>query len=169
MLPPIQDNTDPENCDKTSNPEFWSNFYWGGGCGASKKVCENRDLFLSVFSGVRKAKYFTSLVANHHNKQSLFPSDCSYGEILDHSEYYDTKKINNKLLGKIIMFHPYYISDSNVELVKDNGFLEIKPMYSSSARSFIKIVSSSHPNIKHKCSYTAAMMTLNTDISPLLL
>ena len=141
----MPDNTDLQNSVKTQFPKLWEQFYWGNGSQADSVSIENRDLLYSVFSNssfsgkqvLKKEKYTIRLIDIHHN-YSLFKGKfcgnlCPY-ELCDHSEYYNVGKT------KIILFHPYYICPENVEKAVGNGFVEIKPMYSSSARSFMKIV-----------------------------
>ena len=138
-------STDIENSVRTKQPTFWDKFYWGTGCGADDISVKNRDIFYDAFhlihflgsnSRLNKAKYTTRLIAKHHNYTYLSNHQLCPLELCDHSEYYEIKK--SKI--RIILFHPYYISPENVEKAVKNGFVEIIPMYSSSARSFMKMV-----------------------------
>jgi len=134
-------NNRPRNASRTTKPEFWELFYWGNGGLASEEICKNRDNFYKAFiqtSGIeafiprlKKAKKAIMLEKNHHNKQTN-------NEFRDHTEYYEIDGSKYR----VIVFHPYYISNENIELVKANGFNEIKPMYASNAKSFMKIVDS---------------------------
>tara|TARA_R110001632_G_scaffold22296_1_gene64222 strand:+ start:216 stop:647 length:432 start_codon:yes stop_codon:yes gene_type:complete len=130
-------NNRPRNSSKTKNHKFWENFYWGNGGMASQEIIDNRDLFYSVFGNgtnrLKKEKYTTRLIEKHSN-YCLFDKVLCPFELQDHSEYYNLGKV------KMIMFHPYYISPEGLEKTVNNGFVEIKKMYSTDARSFLKIV-----------------------------
>ena len=132
-------NNRPRNATKTKNADFWKNFYWGNGGMASEEICKNRDTFYDAWAVAAMDKLYPcqstyQLETNHHNMFGYYGG--MPNEVSDHSEYYRLK--NSRV--RIICFHPYYISDSNTELVKENGFREIIPMYANGARSFMKIV-----------------------------
>lgn len=153
-------NNRPRNSSKTKNHKFWENFYWGNGGMASQAIIDNRDLFYSVFQSMLfKCKSNHLLKTNHHNNNPEEKYVSMSNEVSDHSEYYRIK--NTKI--RIILFHPYYISQENTDFVKKNGFREIKPMYSTDARSFMKIVDnvSKRGNTLTEVSYY--------DFTPLLL
>ena len=130
-------NNRPRNSSKTKNHKFWENFYWGNGGMASQEIIDNRDLFYSVFESMLfKCQKTYMLETNHHNNNPEEKYVSMSNEVSDHSEYYRIK--NTKI--RIILFHPYYISQENTDFVKKNGFRELKKMYSTDARSFMKIV-----------------------------
>ena len=153
-------NNRPQNASKTSNPDFWDNFYWGTGGVAGEQIYKNRDKFYNTFVGDKlfKCQSTYNLEYNHHN-QGAEKHMAMSNEVSDHSEYYGIK--NTKI--RMILFHPYFISDENTEFVKANGFREIIPMYATGARSFMKIVDNVY---KHGKPITEVP---NYNISPLLL
>ena len=162
-------NNQPRNASKTSNPDFWDKFYWGNGgwYAKSEVIYKNRDKFYNTFVGDKLFKCQSSynLEYNHHN-QGAEKHMAMSNEVSDHSEYYGVK--NTKI--RMILFHPYFISDENTEFVKANGFRELIPMYATGARSFMKIVDNVY---KHGKPITEVTLRVRQDeiydVSPLLL
>jgi len=102
-----------------------------------KEIAKNRDELVEIFS-IKSYKY--SSFPKWVIKQVVI-EDCkdSWGEIRDirdHIEYYNTKE------GDILAVFSKYIrdDDKDLDLIKEKGYLEFKPIYWSDQKTFVKLI-----------------------------
>lgn len=119
----------------THYPKIFNQTYWGAFDNSKNlledEIIENRNQFISTYNIKNiKSKSAVPQYINKHIDRNTYP-------FLDHTEVYITKE-NNYL----IISSPY----SAIEEHTKNGWTQIKPLYNTSATTFMKLVVISKTN-----------------------
>ena len=131
----------------TKYPKIYINSRWGrqSYCNISDKlICENRDKFTELFnikkcySKVTRKVLIKSLVLTE-NKKITYKDNYHFDKFRDHEEHYVMHD------GNIITIftYPDYDSPSSEkgeEHIINNGYTLFDPLYSSSYKSYYKII-----------------------------
>jgi len=109
---------------------YWGNFEYNGS-NLKNEIIVNRNKFIKDYGIRRKIK-------NKNVPKYVKKSYCdgNFLKDMDHIEVYETF-VNNYL----IVNSPYRFDDYEPIFLNDNGWYEIYKLYSSDARTFIKIIS----------------------------
>ena len=122
------------NSSRTAYPHVFSYSYWGAGQCDDDEIYANRNLFASHLN-LKKCETRGRLGKNHH---PAWHNGGSNTYMYDHSEFYC---VGNTSIRAII-FSPYAgkgLTAQHQEIL-DAEWVEILPMYSSSARTFITFI-----------------------------
>ena len=174
------DPMDLENFRRTDNPTLNRSCYWGQGCGVGDEIIGNRNLLNDTLN---MARYNTpdTLIKNHlrcgWSMTAKAHPNLSQSEA-DHPEYFSVKPLGcsspDNSLYRAIIFSPYGNVERSQDLIlkaKRQGYDLIKPMYSNSALSFMKIVPTCRWLLVFQEEMTNSEFAaqLGYDISPILL
>ncbi len=186
------------NYERTSCPELWKQSCWGRQpYQGNPEVYLNREVLGCIMCKpngswrggnirLRLDGAHAGLERQHHFTGNIDGS-MPHSNFYDHSEFYRIlpKESQNgkfvkdgKHLGRMMFFSPYMSQDNGDALIiKSKNWVEVKPLYSSSCRTFMKIVLSSKKwsDINFNTSENSyitpveAAKRLGYDITPLLL
>jgi len=95
-----------------------------------KKICNNRDELVEIFG----IKSYKKSIPKWATKEIVI-EDEKYSFERDHIEYYNTKE------GDILSVFSMYIKDNDkdLDLIRNKGYIKIKPIYWNDQKTFVKI------------------------------
>ncbi len=104
-----------------------------------KEICKNRDELVEIF-GIKS--YKKSIPKKLIKEIVIGKQKDIFGELLDtsykrdHIEYYNTKE------GNILSIFSMYIKDDDkdLDLIKEKGYKEFKPIYWNDQKTFYKLI-----------------------------
>jgi len=125
------------NSARTAYPHVFSYSYWGAGQCDDNEIYHNRNLLASTLN-LKKCETRNRLAKNHHPEWERGGSN-TY--MYDHSEFYCVGSTSQR----VIMFSPYSGKGQTAQHqeILNAGWVEVLPMYSCSARTYLKMVSRS--------------------------
>lgn len=186
-----------QNYQKSSCPDLWKQSCWGRQpYQDNSEVLLNRELLGSIMckpngewrgGNIRlrpcPSSQTSGLERFHHFTGNLDGS-MPHSNFYDHSEFYkilpresQAKKFvkDGKHLGRMMWFSPYMGQDNaDADIIFSKNWVEVKPLYSTSCRTFMKVVLSSKKwsDINVEGNYIGsveAAKILGYDITPLIL
>ena len=185
-----------QNYERTSCPELWKQSPWGRQpYQGNSEIYMNRELLGSIMCKpngswrggnirLRPDGKHAGLERFHHFTGNVDGS-MPHSDFYDHSEFYKIlpresqakKFVKDEFIhGRMMWFSPYMgQGNTNADIILSKNWVEVKPLYSTSCRTFMKVVLSSkkwsdidHVNGGWITSVEAAKK-LGYDITPLIL
>ncbi len=184
-----------QNYQKTSCPDLWKQSCWGRQpYQGNSEVLLNRELLGSIMckpnGSWRHGNVRLRLDGKHnglerfHHFTGNVDGSMPHSNFYDHSEFYrilPQKSVNGqfvkdgKHLGRLMFFSPYMAQgNADADIILSKNWVEVKPLYSTSCRTFMKVVLSSKKwsDINVEGNYIGsveAAKILGYDITPLIL
>lgn len=135
--------------EKTNYPKIYKKTYWGAFRDDKNKVSNfviyNRNRFIEDFNiqSYKRLVYLENIIEYYRKKIGHL--------IIDHVEYYKTKKYVNGKFDCVLIISPYSVSPDEEKKILDNGWNKIYNMYSLTTKSYYKIPAKSEiKTIKNK-------------------
>jgi len=151
--------TDMRYYDYTKYPSIYKNSYWGNhrgrGDAPDQEIIKNRNEFItnhnvksykSTKIAKKKLEHIFILGDEKGNKTAMTKSIkqqfdswvISDGCFRDHAEFYEIQnEIGKKQLMSVFSTH---LSEKEVNLASQHGYIEVAPLYNLDQKTFIKII-----------------------------
>jgi hypothetical protein len=121
----------------TNYPKIYKNTYWGAFTDDKNKfsnfIIYNRNRFIEDFNvqSYKRLVHLENIIKYYEKK---------FGNlIIDHVEYYKTKKYVNGKFDCVLIISPYNVSADQEKKLLDDGWNKIYHMYSLITKSYYKI------------------------------
>tara|TARA_R110002051_G_scaffold222419_1_gene286001 strand:- start:40 stop:612 length:573 start_codon:yes stop_codon:yes gene_type:complete len=180
-----------QNYERTSCPELWKQSCWGRQpYQGNPEVYIHREVLGSLMckpngawrgENIRlRATSKTAGLEKYHCFTNRKDGSMPHSNFYDHSEFYNILRFDgtHSHLGRMMWFSPYMSQDSGDALIiKSKNWVEVKPLYSTSCRTFMKVVLSSkkwsdinfNTDENDYIGTVEAAKRLGYDITPLIL